>query len=129
MNTHMPRTKKSATKKAGMKKMTGRKGIKGGLQLMQKSVKKVTKPLKKRGWKGGVSIAIGSATGAIVGGLAGAALSDEKTRKNIGQSLTSFAKNAQHNIEALSNSSEDIKKSTRELSNTARNVQSRMKKK
>lgn len=130
----MPRTKKSSTKRPQMKSlMMGKKGAKGGMQLMKKRVQKAAKPLRKSGLKGGASIAMGSAAGAIVGatvgGIAGAALSNANTRRAVGHTITSFAKNAQHNIEAISSRADDLKKSTDEVRHTAHNVQRRMTKK
>lgn len=85
--------------------------------------------IKKTGKKGGsttmISTAAGAVMGATIGGLAGAALSDTKTRRMMGEKITDLAKGATETAKRLSEESGDIDKSVKDLRSSAKKVSRR----
>lgn len=91
-----------------------------------KPVKTAMTRMNKKGMKGGAttlaSTAAGAVIGATVGGLAGAALSDTKTRKAVTQGISRFAKTAQDSAKRLNERADDIKAKTNNVIDTTKTL-------
>jgi gas vesicle protein len=81
-------------------------------------IENITEPVKNIGKKGGSSMMLGTTAGilvgATVGGIAGAVLSDEESRRTFGKRLTQLAKGASETAKRLSENSDTLSANTRD---------------
>jgi len=112
------------------------KGVKGGTQTLRRSVsQRVAYTKKKIGRKGGAAImggAAGAVLGATIGGFAGAALSEPKTRKRVGEQILKITRAARKNARQLRETaevvSEDVKHAGGRIASTSHSMQKDVKK-
>ncbi len=88
----------------------------------EETVEPAKETVKKLGKKGGnhmmMSTTAGLIVGATVGGIAGAVLSDEETRKIVGDRIAQFARNATETAKRFSDNADRLKEIVEENAKT-----------